>query len=59
MFHRSQSQRQNLLFSAMMQVGNYLAFYIVSEDKKQVSIVRFLYAKSDWNSILIQISFSP
>lgn len=39
------------------QVGNYLAFYIVSEDKKQINIVRFLYAKSDWNSIL-KLGFS-
>lgn len=33
-------------------VGNYLAFYTISEEEKQVNIVRFLYAKSDWHSIL-------
>ena len=40
-----------------IKVGNYLAFYIISEEKKQVNIVRFLYAKSDWNSIL-KLGFS-
>lgn len=34
------------------QVGNYLAFYIVSDEERLIRIVRFLYAKSDWNSIL-------
>ncbi len=34
------------------QVGNYLAFYIVSDEESMVRVVRFLYAKSDWNSIL-------
>lgn len=33
-------------------VGNYLAFYIVSEEDAKVTVVRFLYAKSDWISIL-------
>ncbi len=33
-------------------LGNYLAFYTVSEEEKQVNIIRFLYAKSDWHSIL-------
>lgn len=35
-----------------VQIGNYLAFYTVTEEKKQVNIVRFLYAKSDWISLL-------
>lgn len=34
------------------QVHNYLAFYVVSEEKQQINIVRFLYAKSNWTSIL-------
>lgn len=38
-------------------VGNYLAFYTVSEEEHQVNIVRFLYAKSDWRSIL-KLGFS-
>lgn len=38
-------------------VGNYLAFYTISEEEKQVNIVRFLYAKSDWHSIL-KLGFS-
>ena len=35
-----------------MTVKNYLAFYVVSEEKSQVTVIRFLYAKSDWHSIL-------
>ncbi len=32
--------------------NNYLAFYRISETEKQVTVVRFLYAKSNWASIL-------
>jgi len=35
-----------------VQVGNYLAFYTVSEEESMVRVIRFLYAKSNWNSIL-------
>lgn len=34
------------------QVHNYLVFYVISEEEQQVTIVRFLYAKSNWTSIL-------
>lgn len=34
------------------QAGNYLAFYIVSDEERIVRVIRFLYAKCDWNSIL-------
>lgn len=33
-------------------VNNYLAFYVIAEQTKQVIIVRFLYQKSNWNAIL-------
>ena len=33
-------------------VNNYLAFYIISEEDQQLYIVRFLYGKSNWASIL-------
>ena len=33
-------------------VNNYLAFYIILEDKHLVIVVRFLYSKSNWSSIL-------
>lgn len=33
-------------------IGSYLAFYIVSEETAQIIVVRFLYEKSDWLSIL-------
>ena len=33
-------------------VNHYLAFYHISETEKQVTVVRFLYAKSNWASIL-------
>jgi len=39
------------------QVGNYLAFFTVSDKENMVRVVRFLYAKSDWNSIL-KLGFS-
>lgn len=32
------------------QIKNYLAFYVIEEN--QVTAIRFLYAKSDWISIL-------
>lgn len=32
------------------QIKNYLAFYVVEEN--QVTVIRFLYTKSDWISIL-------
>ena len=35
-------------------VKNYLAFFIINEEKKEVIIVRFLFQKSNWNSILRQ-----
>ncbi len=36
----------------LIQVGNYLAFYTVSEESQTVYIVRFLYGKRDWIYIL-------
>ena len=35
-------------------VKNYLAFFIIDELKKAVIVVRFLFQKSNWNSILRQ-----
>ena len=35
-------------------VNNYLAFYTIDEKKQTVIIVRFLYQKSNWTSILRQ-----
>lgn len=35
-----------------IQVKNYLAFYVVSEENKKVTIVRFLYEKSNWTFLL-------
>jgi plasmid stabilization system protein ParE len=35
-----------------VQVNHYLAFYTVSEPDKTVHIVRFLYGKRDWSTIL-------
>lgn len=40
-----------------VQVKNYLAFYVVSEAEEQITVVRFLYAKSNWLSIL-KLGFS-
>ncbi len=33
-------------------VAGYLAFYTISEEEKLVIVVRFLFQKSNWNSIL-------
>lgn len=33
-------------------VNNYLAFYTVDKETQRVIVVRFLYQKSNWNSIL-------
>ena len=39
-------------------VKNYLAFYVVSEERQTIYVVRFLFARRDWLSILKQgISF--
>lgn len=35
-------------------VNGYLAFYTISEENKLVTIVRFLFRKSNWNAILRQ-----
>lgn len=35
-------------------VKNYLAFFTIDEAKKEVIVVRFLFQKSNWNSILRQ-----
>ena len=35
-----------------MTVKNYLVFYVVSEERSQVTVIRFFYAYSDWHSIL-------
>lgn len=35
-------------------VNNYLAFYTIDTEMQTVIVVRFLYKKSNWNSILRQ-----
>ena len=35
-------------------INNYLAFYTIDEEKQTVMVVRFLYQKSNWCSILRQ-----
>lgn len=35
-----------------IQIKNYLAFYTISEEEQKVYIVRFLYGKRNWISIL-------
>lgn len=35
-------------------INHYLAFYTINEEKQTVFIVRFLYQKSNWSSILRQ-----
>jgi plasmid stabilization system protein ParE len=33
-------------------IDNYLAFYIVNAEEEKVVVVRFLYARRDWQNIL-------
>ena len=33
-------------------INHYLAFYIIDEENQTVIVVRFLYQKSNWTSIL-------
>ncbi len=40
-------------------VKGYLAFYTVSKEKSLVTVVRFLFQKSNWNSILRQGFSTP
>ena len=35
-------------------INNFLAFYTIDEEKQTVIIVRFLYQKNNWTSILRQ-----
>lgn len=35
-------------------IHNYLAFYTINEKEQAVIVVRFLYQKSNWSSILRQ-----
>lgn len=37
-----------------VQVKKYLAFYVIAKETRTVHIIRFLYGKSDWRSILRQ-----
>lgn len=36
----------------LVRVKNYLAFYTVDRETQTVQVIRFLYGKSDWRSIL-------
>ena len=38
----------------VIQVNNYLAFYVISEEESRVYVVRILYGKRDWIGILKQ-----
>ena len=35
-------------------VNNYLVFYLVSDEELMVTVIRFLYCKSNWLSVLRQ-----
>ena len=42
----------------MITVNNYLVFYIVDHKTETVHVIRFLYGKRDWVSILRTVPFS-
>jgi toxin ParE1/3/4 len=33
-------------------IKNYLLFYVIHEDEKTVTVIRFLYGRRDWKNIL-------
>ena len=35
-----------------LRIKNYIAFYLIDDEKKMVHVIRFLYGKSNWASIL-------
>ena len=37
-----------------VQVKKYLAFYVIAEETQTIHVIRFLYGKSDWRSMLRQ-----
>ena len=37
-----------------VQVKKYLAFYVLTEETQTIHVIRFLYGKSDWRSMLRQ-----
>ena len=39
-------------------IGNYLAFYVINKEERNIAVVRFLYGKRDWITILRQ-DFNP
>lgn len=36
----------------MVQIKKYLVFYVVREETKSITVLRFLYARRDWKNIL-------
>ena len=36
----------------LMPVRNYMAFFVIDEERRRVEIVRFLYARRNWPRIL-------
>ena len=36
----------------LINVKNYMIFYIIGDDDKHVKVVRFLYSKRNWTTIL-------
>ena len=36
-------------------IKNYTLFYTINEDKKIVTVIRFLYSKRDWQNILSEL----
>ena len=40
----------------LINVKNYMVFYIIDDDDKHIKVVRFLYNKRNWINILKEIS---
>ena len=36
-----------------LQIGNYMAFYVIDEADRAVYVIRFLYNRRDWKHLLV------
>ena len=42
----------------LINVNNYMIFYIIDDDDKHIKVIRFLYSKRNWITILRQKSIA-
>ena len=47
-----QDQPYALLGVRKLLVENYVAFYVVNEEKREVNVLRILYNRREWQNVL-------